>query len=157
MADNIKILISVIRTAALKKDDQLANLLRELSEATRRELLAVLPDEEPERKFECPVCRKRFRRKWNCDRHARKHESGGKRECLFKDCDEQFPTKSQLREHEKEGHGLDRQASKRAKVGVRHGDHYDLLLPSGALLHMGEQGLEQRRLEEKKMGAAAPT
>ena len=101
-------------------------------------------------RFECAVCFKKFKRKWNCERHfQKKHTPSNAKRCEFSDCSEVFGSADGLAQHLTAAHGLDMAVagSKKAKVGVVHEDHYDLLLPSGVLLHMGEQGVEQRRLE----------
>ena len=101
-------------------------------------------------RFECAVCFKKFKRKWNCERHyQKKHATSNAKRCEFSGCSEVYGSADGLAMHLTAAHGLDMAAAsfKKAKMGVVHEDHYDLLLPSGVLLHMGEQGVEQRRLE----------
>jgi hypothetical protein len=111
-------------------------------------LEALSPMEQESKKFECSICNKRFKRKWNCDRHFEKrHSTKASFSCVFSGCDLVFDTADSLGSHQENEHGLDTSsAQKRAKIGVVHDDHYDLMLPSGMLLHMGEHGVEERLL-----------
>jgi hypothetical protein len=61
--------------------------------------------------------------------------------CVFAGCDE-TGSAGELVAHEASLHGV-----KRARMAVPHEDHFDLLLPSGHLLHMGEHGVERREFD----------
>ncbi len=77
----------------------------------------------------------------------RRHSTKASFSCVFSECDLVFDTADSLGSHQEKEHGLDTSsAQKRAKVGVVHDDHYDLMLQSGMLLHMGEHGVEERLL-----------
>ncbi len=127
-----------------------------LSEQTRTELLeALAPVEQHMRKYQCPTCGKGFQRKWNMDRHIEKrHAKGQALTCAFIGCEKKtFSTVQELEEHQQSDHGLN-VPTKRAKMGVKHEDHYDLLVPSsGMLLHMGEHGVEERAIERSEAHA----
>ena len=164
-------LITLLRVAAQFPDEELNAMLDSLSPASQAELRNALarPPEDTELKFECPHCLKRysivfdvlfiflsscrlgilrrFKRKWNCTRHiALQHKdvADGAASCAFRDCSASFEKQEDLGEHEEREHGL----QKKPKLGVRHDDHYDCLLPSGQLLHLGEDGLEMRYLDD---------
>ncbi len=144
-------LISLLRSVHTTSEEDLANAVQALSPATREELsaaLSTLPQARP--MFECSFCDKKFPRKWNRDRHvSSKHTRHSRFCCPFAGCradDLTFETALLLVTHLASAHGLETAPSKRPRTGVRHDDHYDLLLPSGALLHVGEHGLEERAL-----------
>ena len=71
----------------------------------------------------------RFKRRWNRDRHKSLQHTDSGAECAFRDCKKEFTNREDLDNHEESEHGL----PKKPKVGVRHDDHYDILLPSGKL------------------------
>jgi uncharacterized C2H2 Zn-finger protein len=106
-------------------------------------------------KHQCPSCSKKFKRKWNMQRHHQKVHGGDRRFCCeFASCSAEFSDDEERMQHEVEAHGFNRNR-KRAKVksgmlmGVAHDDHFDLLLPTGVVLHLADNGLEAR-------GAIAP-
>jgi hypothetical protein len=52
-------------------------------------------------------------------------------------------------------HGIESDQKKR-KIGVRHGDHYDLVSNAGNLIHMADNGdLEQVKKKKKKKNLIA--
>jgi hypothetical protein len=145
-------IVAMLRSAQALSDDELVVLIEKLSTSAKEELVSAF-DDVPKPKFECAICQKKFDRKWNRDRHVRKHEKTvGDMDCPFVTCNgddagPMFGSALLLVEHLVTTHGLETKSSKRPRTGVRHDDHYDLLLPSGALLHVGESGIEERALE----------
>lgn len=142
-------LTNLLRVAvSTKSAAELKNFVSGLSERTRVELLTALsPVSEDLKKFVCPDCGKAFDRKWNMDRHVETRHAKQDIRCAFVGCDARLESEQALEEHEQRGHGLST-PTKRAKLGVLHGDHYDLLNPSsGTLLHMGEHGVEERHID----------
>merc|ERR1711991_801564 len=88
-------------------------------------------------------------RKWNRTRHMASHEKDATSVCPVKDCKEEFKSVNDLRVHLQAVHGIESDQKKR-KLGVRHGDHYDLVSSEGNVLHMSENGeLEQRPMHLK--------
>ncbi len=153
MSRDVTKFVALLRAAgATKSAADMTAFLEGLSESCQQELYEALRPEEL-KKWECDVCHKRFDRKWNCDRHVQKcHARTSKKafSCVFTQCDGVFGSASELQGHEAVDHGIEAAAAsgnKRLKVGVKHEDHLDLLLPSGQLLHMGEHGVEQRAFE----------
>ena len=155
--------VALFRAAAAKSAGETEAFLLGLSESAQSEVThlllllfspartdergqlfaALLPEEESAKRHVCPVCHKRFARKWNCDRHLqKKHERGREGTCVFAGCDASGSA-GELAAHEASLHGL----AKRARKAVPHEDHLDLLLPSGHLLHMGEHGVERRAFD----------
>jgi hypothetical protein len=154
-------LISLIRSTQNASDEQLTEALRTLSPVAREELLVALAAiPRASEGFECSVCKKIFPRKWNRDRHvAAKHAKASSFCCPFVECSNiaTFGTAFALVEHLSSSHSLETKPGKRPRTGVRHDDHYDFLLPSGALLHVGEAGLEEHALQPRSQPRSAET
>jgi predicted RNA-binding Zn-ribbon protein involved in translation (DUF1610 family) len=142
-------LTNLLRVAVSSKSAaELKEFVSSLSDATKAELMdALSPVEESMRKFQCPTCGKGFERKWNMDRHIEMRHAKKEFSCAFVGCAKVFKTDQALQDHQQTEHGLSA-PTKRARVGIKHDDHFDLLVPSsGMLLHMGEHGVEEREIE----------
>ncbi len=157
-------LLAIARGLERLTDAALVAALERLSPEARKEISVALADvgaaAASKKKLECGVCHKLFDRKWNRDRHEAQHEKNNTATthgCPFDGCAESFASSLLLVEHFAVAHGLDTKSAKRPRVVVRHDDHFDLLLPSGALLHMGENGVTQRVMGDATGSSSDPT
>jgi hypothetical protein len=145
---NMDGLLLLVRSLEKLSDEVVANTLAKLSAECCQELTTVLGAiEKAQQRFECPICHRQYDRKWNRDRHVLQHEKDASHSCLFEGCTQTFSSSLLLVEHFATVHDLDMKSTKRARTVVRHNDHFDLLLPSGSLLHMGENGMLEHALE----------